>query len=416
MQLFRGSASRPHAAAVTTSNRRRATATAAARAAAADEHDPPLAPLSRRHSAVVYRDPTLLRTATLARSEIDRLFADPRKLETRRLLDPFVVENQYNLLRTQPGALLGDQATHTVVDALASFGERALGLRSITPPWISFYLDGMSQDVHVDGFQGPLAFVLPLSWWGDEEEEEDDVRRPRVFRGGETAILRQGVLRYWDGDEEEEEEALVAAGGSTTTIINLSGGAFAPCQGKELDHLFARVPPRFGRMLVFDGRLPHGVRPVRCPSSDPRDARIALHGWYAQPDAPFFFRGALADEEEGDKAPRASPAKRKAAAAAVDKALAALVSELADECPPATGLLTLRVNVSGETGRVVVGGGVEFLADTLVVSPTVCVDGGISEQEARALIQTVAAQRLAAIKFPTGVGGGSSLTVPLVFE
>jgi hypothetical protein len=296
----------------------------------------------------------------------------------------------------------------------------------------------MGQETHVDAFQGPLAFVLPLSWWGDEEDDDDAspsvAPRPRVFAGGETAILRHGVLRYWDGAEEEEEEGgdaeeqqqqqqqqpkkqrrrtkaktttTTAAPATTTTAatpIGLSGGSFRANQGQELDHLFARVPPRFGRLLVFDGRLPHGVRTVRCPTADPRDARIALHAWFAPPDGPFFS-GALA--EGGGK-------DLKKARAALDAVLQPLMQELAEECPPASGLLTARLRISGETG--VVEKEVEWLSDTLVVSPGVCVDGGIGEREARALIQHVVRERLRGVRFPATGGAASTATVPLLFE
>ena len=46
------------------------------------------------------------------------------------------------------------------------------------------------------------------------------------------------------------------------------------------------MPPRFNQLLVFDPRLPHGVRPVE-GTRDPRAARLVLHGWFTQP-APFF--------------------------------------------------------------------------------------------------------------------------------
>jgi len=424
-------------------------------AVADDADDAPLVELSRRRSAQVWRSPALLRAARLARRRIDALFAEPRTLDTRRLLDAFYVQDRYNLLRTQPGALLGDDAAAAIVDALVEFGEDELGLRAITPPWISFYLDGMGQELHVDAFQGPLAFVLPLSWWGDEsdgdddeeeeEEEEEDgddagalVRRPRVFVGGETAILRHGALRYWDGAAEEAAGAAGGAAAATATTtattsaatVDLSGGSFAPQQGRELDCLFARVPPRFGRLLVFDGRMPHGVRPVRCPTADPRDARVALHAWFAPPEGPYFSGALAGDEGEGEgegvgagagEQGRASASssstaqQRKKAAAALDAAVRALVRELAEDCPPASGLLTARAAVCGKTGRV--RGPVAWLADTLVVSPAACADGGITEGEARALVQHVVAQRLSAVAFPPAKGGrDSTVTVPLLFD
>ncbi len=46
------------------------------------------------------------------------------------------------------------------------------------------------------------------------------------------------------------------------------------------------VEPRFNRLTVFDGRYPHGVRPVE-GTRDPLKARLVLHGWYTDP-TPFF--------------------------------------------------------------------------------------------------------------------------------
>ena len=46
------------------------------------------------------------------------------------------------------------------------------------------------------------------------------------------------------------------------------------------------VQPRFNRLTVFDGRYPHGVRPVE-GTRDPLKARLVLHGWFTEP-TPFF--------------------------------------------------------------------------------------------------------------------------------
>ena len=44
------------------------------------------------------------------------------------------------------------------------------------------------------------------------------------------------------------------------------------------------VEPRFNRLTVFDGRYPHGVRPVE-GTRDPLKARLVLHGWFTDPHA-----------------------------------------------------------------------------------------------------------------------------------
>ena len=46
------------------------------------------------------------------------------------------------------------------------------------------------------------------------------------------------------------------------------------------------VQPQFNRLTVFDGRFPHGVRPVE-GTRDPLKSRLVLHGWFTEP-TPFF--------------------------------------------------------------------------------------------------------------------------------
>ena len=46
------------------------------------------------------------------------------------------------------------------------------------------------------------------------------------------------------------------------------------------------VQQQFNRLTVFDGRFPHGVRPVE-GTRDPLKSRLVLHGWFTEP-TPFF--------------------------------------------------------------------------------------------------------------------------------
>ncbi len=50
-----------------------------------------------------------------------------------------------------------------LVDALLAFGESQLGCRAITPIWMSYYTEGMFQELHCDNPHGPFAFVLSLT-------------------------------------------------------------------------------------------------------------------------------------------------------------------------------------------------------------------------------------------------------------
>jgi hypothetical protein len=112
-----------------------------------------------------------------------------------------------------------------LVESLITYGETKLGCRAISPIWMSYYIDGCSQDLHCDSYHGPFAFVLSLTPW-----------EGRRFTGGETMILQPQVLNFWE--------------------------AFDPTRGLELTDLVTLVPPKYNQLTVFDPRFPHGVRPV----------------------------------------------------------------------------------------------------------------------------------------------------------
>ena len=74
---------------------------------------------------------------------------------------------------------------------LGAWSSRNLGCTAITPPWLSYYVEGCEQKLHSDVPHGPWAFVFSLS-----------PRRPK-FRGGETLLLiqlidyKRFVCRIW---------------------------------------------------------------------------------------------------------------------------------------------------------------------------------------------------------------------------
>jgi len=88
--------------------------------------------------------------------------------------------------------------------------------------------------------------------------------KQRVFRGGETVLLRDEVLDFWHD--------------------------FASVRGVEEGELIRTIEPRFNRLSVFDPRIPHGVREVR-GTHDPREGRLVIHGWFVQPRP--FVQGPL---------------------------------------------------------------------------------------------------------------------------
>lgn len=76
-------------------------------------------------------------------------------------LYPWVVPPR--CVHVQAQAYFSEAQHASLVDALLSFGESRLGCRAITPIWVSFYTDGMMQEMHCDNPHGPFAFVLSLT-------------------------------------------------------------------------------------------------------------------------------------------------------------------------------------------------------------------------------------------------------------
>eukprot|EP00798_Chlamydomonas_sp_ICE-L_P002375 gene2375-8682_t len=296
--------------------------------------------------------------AVSLRGVFDERFQDPRKTTPERFLwDYWHIPNQYTLVRTQAQVYFPGDLYDQLEDALISYGETYLGCRAITPVWMSYYIDGCSQELHCDNPHGPFAFVLSLTDWEN-----------RKFLGGETMILKPGILDYW-------------------------GSVYQPHQGLEQKDIVRLVKPHFNRLTVFDPRFPHGVRRVS-GTHDPMKARLVLHGWFTEPSP--FFTGALTAEEASD---------------VLNTGLESLYEDLAS-LPQATGTLSVRLNVSGENGAVTE---VRWLADTLIPIP----GSGLTQEAVRAGIQHTIQEVMLQLTFPTpsAVGGGDTLiTLPVVFE
>jgi len=113
-------------------------------------------------------------------------------------------------------------------------------------PWLSYYIEGCRQELHSDVIQGMWSYVYSLTPWAD-----------RQFTGGETLIASETLLDYWLG--------------------------FDPESSSESKQLIDRIPALFDQLCVFDSRLPHGVGVVE-GTRDPLQARVALHGWFHEPE------------------------------------------------------------------------------------------------------------------------------------
>lgn len=63
----------------------------------------------------------------------------------RFVWDYWHVPNQYTLIRTPAEDFFPRTLYESLEDALLSYGENKLGCRSISPVWLSYYVDGCSQ-------------------------------------------------------------------------------------------------------------------------------------------------------------------------------------------------------------------------------------------------------------------------------
>ena len=230
--------------------------------------------------------------------------------------------DQYTLVRTPADQFFGETDYAAFCDALTEFGQRELGCNAITQPWLSYYVDGCEQRMHTDSWHGPFAYVFSLTNWDG-----------RKFTGGETFIMEGKALDYWR--------------------------RFDATAGLEEGTLTQTVPALFNRLTIFDPRLPHGVKPVR-GTQDPREARLVIHGWFTDQGTPFYT-GSLAEEE---------------ATGVLNAALPAVYEELGKECARVTGVLNVRMLISGGSGSVTA---MEAVADTLVPDPDELYDGVTGE-------------------------------------
>ncbi len=183
------------------------------------------------------------------RSQFENRFGDQRAASAGRFVwDFWNIPGQYKLLRTPAYHFFTADIYERWHTQLVNWGREVLGCHDISPPWMSCYVDGCSQQLHADHPHGPWAFVYSLTPW-----------TKRTFSGGETQIMRPEFLNTW------------ASNSRATT---------------ETEDIFKTVAPRFNRLLVFDPRLPHGVRRVE-GADDVLKGRLVLHGWFVQP-RPFF--------------------------------------------------------------------------------------------------------------------------------
>lgn len=172
-------------------------------------------------------------------------FRDPGAAQGERFVwDFWYVKDQYRMVRTPAYHYFPQKIYRQFHASLVQWGRETLGCHDISPPWLSYYVEGCRQELHADVPHGPWAFVYSLS------------PRKIRYRGGETLLLKPEVLNYWPG--------------------------FSDASGRELTSFVDRVASPFNRLTVFDPRFPHGVTEVR-GVEDPLEGRLVVHGWFVEP-------------------------------------------------------------------------------------------------------------------------------------
>jgi hypothetical protein len=273
-------------------------------------------------------------------------------------------QTQYALTRAQCSNVLSEELFESVVDEITELG-RSIGCAAITPPWISIYKTGDTQNLHTDSAQGPMAYTFSLSKGYGQS-----------FYGGETLILTPKILDYWRDFDSSE--------------------------GTEAPSIMRFLPPVFGRFTAFDGRVPHGVQRVDCPRGGPLDSRIVIHGWFAQPET--IWSGGLVDVEE--------------ARTTLEEALAEIANALGEgDLGRVIGYLAIKVDISPE-GDVT---DVTAVCDTLQADPSdfrgvvgLDEEGREVLEDAVADIKLTLQEALGGLYFPE-CKQGSNVVVPFDF-
>jgi hypothetical protein len=263
-----------------------------------------------------------------------------------------------------------------LIDQITQLGQ-SIGCSCTTPPWISVYTPGDQQNLHIDSSHGPMAWVLSIT---------NDADYGTAFVGGETLLLQPRILQYWKD-------------------FNPKKG------GKEAPSIMRYIPPTFGQCIAFDGRVPHGVNLVRGGSNDPRQGRIVIHGWFAEPEICWL------GDDTNEFAANVD-GKQDEAQAILEAQMSPILETLgSSEIGRVVGYLALRLDIApdGTVDRI------DAVCDTLQADPA-DYQGVIGEdsegrpvmEDATADIRLTIHENLADMYFPESKDGGS-VVVPFDF-
>ncbi|OFZ31722.1 MAG: hypothetical protein A2622_03875 [Bdellovibrionales bacterium RIFCSPHIGHO2_01_FULL_40_29] len=186
------------------------------------------------------------------RAEFESHFKNAKSTDAKRFVwDFWYDEDQYHLIRTPAFYYFSKKSYQNFHSHLVQWGRENLGCHDISPPWLSYYVDGCFQNLHSDVPHGPWAFVYSLT------------PNKKEFRGGETLILKNQTLNYWSKFMDQKDH--------------------------EFGSFVDRIPSRMNELVVFDPRFPHGVTEVK-GTRDPLKSRLVIHGWFVNP-RPYVVGG-----------------------------------------------------------------------------------------------------------------------------
>ena len=190
--------------------------------------------------------------APLLRQEFESHFKNAKSTDAKRFVwDYWYDEDQYHLIRTPAFYYFNKKNYQNFHSYLVQWGRENLGCHDISPPWLSYYIDGCYQNLHSDVPHGPWAFVYSLT------------PNKKEFRGGETLILKPQTLNYWSN--------------------------FVDQKNHEYKNFVERIESKMNQLIVFDPRFPHGVTEVK-GTRDPLKSRLVIHGWFVNP-RPYVIGG-----------------------------------------------------------------------------------------------------------------------------
>lgn len=186
------------------------------------------------------------------RKEFENNFINAKSTDAKRFVwDFWYDEDQYHLIRTPAYHYFSAKLYQDFHSYLVQWGRENLGCHDISPPWLSYYVDGCYQRLHSDLPHGPWAFVYSLT--PDKKE----------FKGGETLILKPETLDFWSHYGRSDRH--------------------------EFRNFVDVIPSMMNQLVVFDPRFPHGVTELK-GTRDPLKSRLVVHGWFVNP-RPYVVGG-----------------------------------------------------------------------------------------------------------------------------